>query len=191
MELTNNFMKKEQTMRFDDKELGLIKETFKDNLPILKAIRKVFLQIPLTEREDVELRKSMRGDVMKIMRKSFLPEVDGNAPINQVIDLWMTIKIDDKTPEEAEPFITARGMVIEYINQQLEALGGNGKEEIKFSSFLEMTGVSPKYQYINLITRNTVVFHVESQINDINILANEKDETKEEAKKRQKKDSSK
>ena len=45
-------MKKEQTMRYTDEELDLIKSTFKDNLPLLKAIRKIFLQMRISESEE-------------------------------------------------------------------------------------------------------------------------------------------
>jgi hypothetical protein len=35
-------------------------------------------------------------DVMSILRKAFLPEIDGDAPFHQVIDLWLTVEIKGK-----------------------------------------------------------------------------------------------
>ena len=50
-------MEQQNDGRFTSTEISLIKKTFKDNLPLLKAIRKVFLQIELSEREDIMINK--------------------------------------------------------------------------------------------------------------------------------------
>jgi hypothetical protein len=180
---------KEQTKMFSDEELDLIKLKFENNLPLLKAMRKVFLQIPISEKEDIAIKTNFNDDLIKVVRKAFLPTIDGDAPINQVIDLWMTIKIDDKNPEEADLFIKARAIVLDYIDQQLNVLAGNGKEDIKFIDLLDDVNIVQKY--INLIARNTIILHTENQLNVLNILANMKEETEEEQKERQNKDSSK
>lgn len=104
-------------MRITDAELGLLKMTFADN--------------------DV---------LLKLMRKIFLPEIDLNAPVGSQVDLWMTIKIEDQTTEEA---------------------------------------------IINLKARNQVITHLEMCLNQIKILAGQKDETPEQTKERLAKDSSK
>lgn len=86
-------MQNGQQMRYTDEELGMIKNTFKGNEKLLKLLRKVFL-----------------------------PELDPDAPIGQVIDLWMTVKIDDLTPEQALINIKARNTLITHIDQQLYGL---------------------------------------------------------------------
>jgi len=80
-------------MRYTEDELHLIKATFKDNERLLKLLRKVFL-----------------------------PEIDPDAPIGQVIDLWMTVKVDDLTPEQALINIKARNTLISHVDQQLYGL---------------------------------------------------------------------
>ncbi len=115
-----------QEMRFDKKQLELIKSTFADDHKLLKAIRKVMLQLELREEEDVLIRSTFHGgkNLMDIVRQVFLPEIDGDSPLGQVIDLWMTIDIKDKDPADAFVQINAREIVIDYIRQQIDTLSG-------------------------------------------------------------------
>jgi hypothetical protein len=77
-------------MRFTEQELSLIKNTFKGN-----------------------------DELLKVMRKVFLPEIDPDAPVGQVIDLWLTVQISDKTPEQAYAQLLARNTLISHLDQQL------------------------------------------------------------------------
>jgi len=79
-----------QQMRFSDQELSLIKNTFKENETLLKLLRKVFL-----------------------------PEIDPDAPLGQNIDLWMTVRLEDLTPDRALINLHARNSLIQHIEQQL------------------------------------------------------------------------
>lgn len=81
-------------MRFSDEEVQLMKNTFAGNEDLLKLIRKVFL-----------------------------PEVDPKAPLGQVIDLWMTVKIEEMTPEQALINIKARNSLISHVDMCLMQLG--------------------------------------------------------------------
>jgi hypothetical protein len=106
-----------QEMRISDSELQLIKNTFAGNT-----------------------------DLLKLLRKVFLPELSAKAPLGQNIDLWMTVNLENLTPEQA---------------------------------------------LINLKARNSLIQHVEMQLQMLSILAGQKDETVEQTKARLKKDSSK
>jgi hypothetical protein len=77
-------------MRITDDEIRLIKATFKDNEPLLK-----------------------------LMRKMFLPELDPTAPLGQMLDLWMTVSIKDMSPEEAYVNLLARNTLISHLDQVL------------------------------------------------------------------------
>lgn len=92
-------------MRITDAELEIIKALFAENEPALK-----------------------------LMRKIFLPELDPTAPIGQNIDLWMTIKVEDMSPEEALVNIKARNTLISHVEQQLmqlKTLAGMKKESVE------------------------------------------------------------
>jgi len=92
-------------MRITDAELSLIKITFADNEVLLKLLRKVFL-----------------------------PEISADAPLGQNIDLWMTVKIEDMTPEQALINLKARNTLISHIEmclQQLNILAGIKTESVE------------------------------------------------------------
>jgi hypothetical protein len=81
-------------MRFTDVELSMIKNTFSDN-----------------------------DELLKVLRKVFLPELDPNAPIGQMVDLWMTMKIEDQSAEQAMINLKARNTVIQHLDMCLMQLG--------------------------------------------------------------------
>jgi len=88
--------------RFTEQELGTIRALFKDNEAGLKVLRKVFL-----------------------------PQYEYDAPLGQVIDLWMTLNFQNMSPEEKIVNLTARNQVITHVEQQLSQLQflANEKEE--------------------------------------------------------------
>lgn len=98
-------MEKGQQMRISDKELELIKSTFAGNEELLMLLRKVFL-----------------------------PEIQPNLPLGQNLDLWMTLKVEDMTAEEALINIKARNTLISHIEFQLnslKALAGQKNETVE------------------------------------------------------------
>jgi hypothetical protein len=94
-----------QQMRITDAELSLIKNTFAGN-----------------------------EELIKLLRKLFLPELDPTAPIGQVIDLWMTVSLESQTPEQAIINLKARNTLINHIEQQLlqiKVLAGDKNETVE------------------------------------------------------------
>jgi len=98
-------MAKGQEMRITDAELSLIKNTFSENDALLK-----------------------------VMRKIFLPEISAESPIGQNMDLWMTMKIEDVSPEEALINLKARNTMIQHTEMclgQLKVLSGMKEETVE------------------------------------------------------------
>jgi len=94
-----------QEMRISDEELRLLKSVFADNDALLKLLRKVFL-----------------------------PELSPDVPLGQNIDLWMTLKVEDMSPEDAVINIKARNQLIQHIEMQLitlKHLAGIKKESVE------------------------------------------------------------
>lgn len=177
-------------MRFSDTEVRLLKNTFAERDDMLIALRKHFLQKEITENEAAMMKSSFTPEVLGVIRKVFLPTIDGNLPLNQEIDLMLTLQVTDKTPEEAYPHIAAREEVIDYLDNRLLALEGDDTEGRKtFDGFLNPLSEDFLPKYIGLLTRNTIFTHVEQQLTQINILAGQKEETEEEKAERVKKDS--
>lgn len=59
---------------------------------------------------------------IKLLRKLFLPNYDPDAPLQQNIDLWMTINLADLSQEEALVRMYARNEVINHIEQRLNQI---------------------------------------------------------------------
>lgn len=174
---------KKQTNRFTDIELSVIKNTFAEKEELLKAIRKFMLQLPMSK-ADKEMLATIQDkkDVLAVIRKAFLPEVDGDAPINQVVDLWMTIDMKDKPMEMIDKLIVSRDMLIKYLDQQLKLL--EGKKVTKPTELADMIDGT----YVGITTRNTIMGHTEMQLQMFSILAAQ-GETLEQVKERMNKDS--
>jgi hypothetical protein len=71
---------------------------------------------------EIQLLKSVfkgNEELLRLMRKLFLPELDPYTPLGQNIDLWMTVKIDEMTPEQALINLKARNMLIQHLDMQL------------------------------------------------------------------------
>jgi len=77
-------------MRFKEGEIELIKSVFKDNEELLKTLRKIFL-----------------------------PEITADAPLGQNIDLWMTIPVGQMSEQQAIINLVARNQLIQHIESQL------------------------------------------------------------------------
>ena len=81
-------------------------------------------QMRITEEELTTLKKLFKGnhDLLKLLRKLFLPELDPYVPIGQNIDLWMTIPVDNMKAEEALINLKARNTVITHLEQVLNTI---------------------------------------------------------------------
>ncbi len=79
-----------------------------------------------SEAELLQLKAMFGGDDklgnIKLMRKLFLPSYEADAPLQQNIDLWMTINLNDLTPEEALIRMYSRNEVILHIEQRLNQI---------------------------------------------------------------------
>ena len=173
-----------QKMRYNPNELGLIKSTFADNEQAIIALRKKMLGVQLSE---VETNLTTYNDeVMAVLSKTFNPQIDPEAPIHQIIDLWMTVDIKDKTPEQARINCKAREIVLEYVDKRL-----NGKKVFSLDSLIFDSKKDDETNLVNMTARNTILGHIEQQLQQIDFLAGQKEETVEELMERLEKDSSK
>lgn len=79
-------------MRFSENELALLRGAFYEN-----------------------------DELIKTLRKLFLPELDPKAPLGQNIDLWMTLDLNGD-PEQVILNIKARNLLIAHLEQRLMEL---------------------------------------------------------------------
>jgi len=168
-------------MRFSNAELGLMKSVFAENKDLLKSLRKFFLEMELNETEKSFFGQLKSREVVNLIEKCFSPKLDGNAPFHQIIDLWMTVKIDGQDPEIANLNLASRDIVIRYMDKkvaELRDMEDNSGITFKALSFNKLNSAEDNYIFIT--ARNTIVGHVEMQLNQLFILAGKKNEDVEE-----------
>ena len=187
--------KKKRTMRFSEKELITIKGVFAENDDLLKTMRKVFYQMPLNavDLSALELTFKNKPELNRVLRKCFLPEIEADVTFQQQIDLWMTIQLKEMMVGEASVHLDSIQIWIDYMNQQLEVLktGKYKKPKIDFKELTDIKEDIPTERFAKVLARNTIINHVEQQLNQILILAGMKTETPEETLERLSKDSNK
>jgi len=174
-----------QKSRYSNEDLQLLKNTFAERDEVLYALRKHMLQIELDEQEQ-KLVDEINEDTQDVLKTGFLPTIEGEMPLQQEVDLWMLAKIDDKTVEEAHPHIMARQLMKSY----LEAMLGGNEEVISFKGLGIITN-DKEQNYINIIAKQLIFTHIESQLQMIKMISGKKEETPEETMERLQKNSSK
>jgi len=181
-----------QKMRYSDDELSLMQNTFRDQEDVLRAVRKVFLQMPLDaiDKSVVETLRKQKA-TLALIRKAFLPELDEKAPIHQLVDLWLTVDIKDKAPEDAWPHLLARQKVITFLEEQIVFLEKGIAPKMRLEALKGIEGKSPVEAYADIVARNTIVGHTEMQVSQFILLAGLNGESTEDVKKRLFQDSSK
>lgn len=187
-----------QKTRFTNEELQIIKQIFAESEDdkMLKIVRKVFLQLPMNAAEMAIAQTTFRKqtETMAAIRKMFLPDLDGDAPILQCGNAWsfFSPRVEDLDLDRAELQIKSRRNVIEYLRQQLDFLEEDKNQEIIFINFIDgRKSEDPDATYIGLITHNFIINYVEQRLNEIKILAGRKDETPDETIERLQKNSNK
>jgi hypothetical protein len=78
-------------------------------------------QMRITPTEISVLKNTFKGneELLRLMRKIFLPELDPFAPLGQNMDLWLTIPADQLTNEQIVVNLKARNMLITHLDQML------------------------------------------------------------------------
>ena len=178
-------------------EIALIKMTFKDNDFLLFAIRKFFFQWKLTEDEQKVLEGfSANKPVIALLKSMIFPDADSqvNCPLFEPVDLWCQVNLM-QDPDTAFWDMRSKMIVIDYFEERFRVLsGGETEDGRKFASLAfnknKETASYAVEAFIDLKARNFVLLHVDKKIQQLQIIANESEETEKERDARQKKDSS-
>jgi hypothetical protein len=127
-------MDKGQQTKFSQAEQDLLRSTFKgDGIELLYQVRKVFLQFDY----DKDSLKVLSPDVLSILRKELIPELDRDTPISHQSDLYFALgNIKEILPEVALKHIEGMDLVYQYLLERWDVLeGGEDKNSLKLNSF--------------------------------------------------------
>jgi hypothetical protein len=153
-----------QKMRFSEAEISLIQATFKDDDALID-LRKHFLQV-----EDAKNFTSK--EIKALIAKTFLPQIDPEAPLNQIVDFNLIAAVRDKDIDSAYQAVLVQKIVIDYFQDRINALGGDEKKTILFKE-LDTIHEDKEKTVLNFIARQSIVSLIESGLSQLNVLANQ------------------
>ena len=169
-----------------EKDNQLVIATFKDRDNLLKSIRALFLNLGINPQEKEEVR-NLSPEIKRILKDKLYPVMDKETPIGQVKDAWLGAEqmVFGHTRETIQQAIEYKNKALKMTQAALELLNEDGNEiDLTYEpSDLDPLGV-------NLLARNQFIRHIESQLYSLWVIANQKEESAGQKKKRIQADSS-
>lgn len=175
---------------YSDKEIELIKATFAENDFLLKAVRKLFFGIGLSEFEKETIIDTFKNkEVVEVLRRKVYGLNNFDTPIGQLSDFWIGAEkqIFGATPEAVKQTIRSKDKVLSMFIQAFELLENPDGEKIN----IEYNVDEDDELGVGLIARNLYMQAVETALLTIKTIAGQKSETIEETVKRLTQDSAK
>ena len=169
-----------QKMRYSNAELSLIKNTFAGNEIAIYAVRKHMLGCDLDKGEQT-IVDNMSVEVKNLLQKVFMPTIDGDSPLFQIVDMPTGLNIDLKGKSIEEGMLAIESKIIEmsYIEQRLEALYGNVPLNAETITLGGLSNLRDVNVYVNIIARNYLLSYIDSFCNELKNLAGAKEDSVE------------
>lgn len=176
--------KKEKQYTFmSEKERNLIRDSWSKDDNIIRAFMKFMLQLPLKKEEKLGIEKlSTQKEILYVLRKFILPTLEYmDVPI-EAMDLRMTGDYKNKTPAESLPYLQSKEIMINYIEQQLNALEKkDSKEIIKLEDLAKPREDDYDIWFVNTITRISLMSYLKNKVAMLENWAGQHTVTMEEA----------
>lgn len=165
----------QQNVPVPEKEQEIIRSTFKDNEPLLQAIRALMFGLSPTSEEKERVRTAFANkELLTIVRRRFYPVLDKTSPIGQVQDAWMGAEqmVFGQSPSTVEQAIGYKEIALHMTKAGLDLLENPDAPapELSYS----------KVRYPNdplgvqLLARNQYIRHVEQQLLFLKLIADQK-----------------
>ena len=188
MEQKQQYPQGNSTILLNDLDKALVKNTFANKLDLLLLLRKSLLQGEMSISE----KNSFVGfskELIAVLRKQFLPTINMENPAAQLIDLWATAHIRDKSVDDAWLEMEARRILIDYLEERFAFLEGKGEGKINLVDLEYDRSKSKEQSFINLLARNTIIHHIDGNMGILWAEANRPEEKKEDQEEKNRKKS--
>lgn len=185
---------KDQVMMFNSAELSLCKNTFADNDVLMYTIRKVFLQMPMTDVEKGLIKQAMTPEVIALLKKRILPSISPELPLGQLPSILNNLSDNLKTMTVAEiaPHFKSKAKQIAYLQQQFDVLSGASTDEpIRLADFEKLDGKTDEERFVDITTYLFLLGWIDPNLILYRNMAGMKDESEADQKKRLTRNSSK
>lgn len=175
-------------------ENALLRQTFCDNESLLKSMRALFFGLPLGEDEKGGIIATFQNaELLRVVRKRFLPRLDRDAPIGQTQDIWLGTEqnVLGSNADTVRQTISYKRDAIELMEIALALLTDSSKPpmDLTFDRLCTDAAQAKDPLGIALLTRNQFIKAVESNLVQIMLVANKKVETPQAKDAKAKKDS--
>src|SRR3990167_6297278 len=143
--------KQPQLMRFSDEELKLLNDTFSTRTDLLLLLRKFLLQGELNETEKESVKFFATSNLLPIIQKTYLPALDLDAPLSQLVDFWLLVDTKGIDLKDIEVELSARQILIDYTNQRFKCLinGEEDRRDIKLNDLIYSPDKKIQQAYID------------------------------------------
>lgn len=173
-----------------EKEIELLRRTFKDNEDLLKKMRALFFGFSLSDEDKKVIKNTFASEELKVLvRKSIFPILNPDVPIGQVADFWLGTEqnVFGQMKDTIYQAVNSKQDVLDMLKIAMKLLDDPDGEKIsleyKPSMYLEDD------LQINLLARNLYIRTIESGLLIIKNIADTKEETPAQKAKRLKADS--
>lgn len=174
--------------RINETDKGLLASVFKDRTDLLMSVRDLLMGFELSEPQKNDIAANIKTPEIKaVLRKLFLPELVKGMPVGQDFDLWKTQDIAQATELNYEIVWKTKNIFLQLVNQSLHKL----LEDVNAEPVsLDPTPETTK-DFTIISARNNYIDFVAGTLRQIVVLANQTNESVDEAVARIKKNSSK
>lgn len=181
-----------QKMLISDMEIALIKSTFVENDGLLQIMRSLFEGLEVSQ-SDRELIKSIfsNNDLRNLIIKRFYPTINGDSPIGQTVDIWLGPAVDGKGLNEIREEIIIYNKFVKLLKKALALLDNPFGESVDLGVNIDSNIMVEDPFFSTLLARNKFIKYIESQLVMLKVIAGQKEETPQQAKKRLEGDSNK
>ena len=188
MEQKQQYPQGNTTILLNDLDKALVKNTFVNKLDSLLLLRKSLLQGEMNANEK-SLFSNFSKELVAVLRKQFLPTINMENPAAQLMDLWATVHIRDKSVDDAWVEMEARRILIDYLEERFAFLEGKGKGKITLVDLEYDRSKSKENAFIDLLARNTIINHIDVNMGILWSVANQPEEKKEDIEEKNKRKS--
>jgi len=176
----------EQLSNLNEQDNLLIKKTFAGNEQALQLARAVMFGLPTSEQEREIVRATFNlPGVIEVFKKKLLPQLDKQAPIGQVSDVWLGAEqmVFGQQVTAIRQAIQYKKIALEMTEQAIALLQNPEGDAVDLSiDYEEELG-------IRLLARNQYIRHIEQQLVFIKIIAEMNEDTEKQIKEKRLKDS--
>lgn len=173
-------------------DIDLIKAVFTGNEHLLKAVRSLFVGLPVSPEDKALIKDTFaREDVRSLMQRRFLPSMSADAPIGQMADIWLGVEqmVFGQPRDTIEQAVQYKNIAINMAQQALALLENPDGEPMNLT-YDPLKYVNDELG-VNLLARNQFIRLVETQLSTLWLTTLQKDVPPAEAKKIAEKNSTK